>query len=204
MVEYHIVPLDGGKAMSQKDDRHTKKPWENTFEDEKDEQGNYLRTASRKSSHKNAVLTNSLLVVFVVIVIGTIALYFISQKTANKTFDDNGNVEVVSSTAKKSSKKKVAAKKSSSESESAASESSQAESSSQEESQASSQASESSQSTSSESSSSQDEQYVTVQAGQGLYRVATNNGLTVNELLNLNPGLTANSTLTPGQQIRVK
>lgn len=192
--------------MSQKDDRHTKKPWENTFEDEKDELGNYSRTASRKSSHKNAVLTNSLLLVFVVIVIGTIALYFISQKTANKTFDDNGNVEVVSSTAQKSSKKKATtkAKSSSSEVESSQETSTQEES-SQQESQASSEATTSSASSSAaESSSAQDAQYVTVQAGQGLYRVATNNGLTVNELLTLNPGLTANSTLTPGQQIRVK
>lgn len=44
-------------------------------------------------------------------------------------------------------------------------------------------------------------EYATVQAGQGLYRVAVNHGLTVAQLKQLNPGLT---TLSPGQQVRVR
>ena len=56
----------------------------------------------------------------------------------------------------------------------------------------------------SEEQSSQQEQYISVPAGQGLYRVAVNNGLTLDQLLQLNPGLTANSSISPGQQIRVK
>ena len=45
--------------------------------------------------------------------------------------------------------------------------------------------------------------YATVGAGQGIYRVAVNNGLTVQQLLQLNPGL-AGTELKPGQQVRVK
>ena len=54
------------------------------------------------------------------------------------------------------------------------------------------------------SSSEAEHQYISVPAGQGLYRVAVNNGLTLDQLLQLNPGLSANSSISPGQQIRIK
>lgn len=45
--------------------------------------------------------------------------------------------------------------------------------------------------------------YATVQAGQGLYRVAVNNGITVQQLMQMN-GLSSSSNLQPGQQLRVR
>ena len=52
--------------------------------------------------------------------------------------------------------------------------------------------------------STSDEKYISAPAGQGLYRIAVNNGLTLDQLLDLNPGLTPNSSLSPGQQVRVR
>ena len=45
--------------------------------------------------------------------------------------------------------------------------------------------------------------YATVQSGQGLYRVAVNNGISLQELLQLN-GLNSASDIAPGQRLRVK
>ena len=44
----------------------------------------------------------------------------------------------------------------------------------------------------------------TLKAGEGLYRAAVNNGLTLDQLLALNPGLTANSQVAPGTALKVK
>lgn len=44
----------------------------------------------------------------------------------------------------------------------------------------------------------------TLKAGEGLYRAAVNNGLTLNQLLALNPGLTASSQVAPGTVLKVK
>ncbi|WP_331275772.1 LysM domain-containing protein [Limosilactobacillus vaginalis] len=45
--------------------------------------------------------------------------------------------------------------------------------------------------------------YATVPRNGSLYRVATQNGISVNELMRLN-GLTPNAHLRPGQQLRVR
>ncbi len=142
---------------------------------------------------------------------GTIALYFISQRTAaNKTLNSDNKVEVISSSKKKSEKKKSARKAAEPKSSAttAANDSEKdSENTKTSDSVDSSSSSEPSSSSSSQESSSTDESngtYVTVGAGQGLYRVATNNGLSVNELLQLNPGLSAGSTINPGQRVRIK
>lgn len=188
--------------MSNRNDNHDDKPWEKKFEDGKDENGLYSRRASKRKDKLNSRLPLVLLLVFCFVIVATIALYFISLKTAAQpTNDDGGNIEVVTSGSSKSSFKKSSAKKrkkSSSTKKEAESSSSRAESSSQAES--SSSVSEES----SSSSQSEGSQYVTVAAGQGLYRIAVNNGLTVDQLVQLNPGLTPSSTVTPGQQLRVK
>ena len=47
-----------GCILSQKKSNdHAKKPWESTFEEEKDEQGNLSRTARRQNTKKNTALT---------------------------------------------------------------------------------------------------------------------------------------------------
>lgn len=55
----------------------------------------------------------------------------------------------------------------------------------------------------SDSEKQDDQNYVAVQAGQGPYRIATNAGITVAELQQLNPGVNLDA-LQPGQQIRIK
>ena len=83
--------------MSQKKSNdHAKKPWESTFEEEKDEQGNLSRTARRQNTKKNTALTTSLLVVFIIIIIGVVGLYFLSQKTAKQHTTHSDKIEVVS------------------------------------------------------------------------------------------------------------
>ncbi|WP_239823073.1 LysM peptidoglycan-binding domain-containing protein [Lentilactobacillus parabuchneri] len=52
-------------------------------------------------------------------------------------------------------------------------------------------------------SSTSGHKYVTVKAGQGMFRVAYNNGLTTAQLMQMN-GLTSSSQLYPGQQLRVR
>ncbi|BAX68326.1 LysM peptidoglycan-binding domain-containing protein [Latilactobacillus sakei] len=44
----------------------------------------------------------------------------------------------------------------------------------------------------------------TLKQGEGLYRAAVNNGMSLSELLALNPGLTANSSVAPGTALKVK
>lgn len=194
--------------MSNRNDNHDDKPWEKKFEDGKDENGLYSRRASKRKDKLNSRLPLVLLLVFCFVIVATIALYFISLKTAAQpTNDDGGNIEVVTSSSSKSSFKKSSAKKhkkSSSTKKEAESSSSHAESSSQAESSSESESSSSVSEESSSSSQSEGSQYVTVAAGQGLYRIAVNNGLTVDQLVQLNPGLTPSSTVTPGQQLRVK
>ncbi|WP_239822811.1 LysM peptidoglycan-binding domain-containing protein [Lentilactobacillus parabuchneri] len=52
-------------------------------------------------------------------------------------------------------------------------------------------------------SSTSGHKYVTVKAGQGMFRVAYNNGLTTAQLMQMN-GLTSSSQLYPGQRLRVR
>lgn len=186
------------------------KPWENQFEDERDDRGNYSRTANKRKNRNNTVLTTSLLIIFIVIILGTIGLYFLSQKTATKTVEnDADSVEVVtSSEGKRKSSSTHKAKKATSKKEekkatstSAETTSSKSEASSSE---VSSSSSEASSSSAASSSSQEAKQYATVGQGQGIYRVATNNELTVDQLIQLNPGLSTSSQLSPGQQVRIK
>ena len=90
--------------MSNRNDNHDDKPWEKKFEDGKDENGLYSRRASKRKDKLNSRLPLVLLLVFCFVVVATIALYFISLKTAAQpTNDDGGNIEVVTSSSSKSS-----------------------------------------------------------------------------------------------------
>ena len=90
--------------MSNRNDNHDDKPWEKKFEDGKDENGLYSRRASKRKDKLNSRLPLVLLLVFCFVIVATIALYFISLKTAAQpTNDDGGNIEVVTSGSSKSS-----------------------------------------------------------------------------------------------------
>ena len=98
--------------MSNRNDNHDDKPWEKKFEDGKDENGLYSRRASKRKDKLNSRLPLVLLLVFCFVIVATIALYFISLKTAAQpTNDDGGNIEVVTSSSSKNSFKKSSAKK---------------------------------------------------------------------------------------------
>ncbi|MFK5675767.1 SAG1386/EF1546 family surface-associated protein [Ligilactobacillus sp. LYQ60] len=172
--------------MAQNDQhQHEKKPWESNFEGNRDEAGNYSRTVSRRNTRNNTMITTSLLVIFVVIIVGTIALYFVSQHSAAA---QKQAPRVAVSSRVHGDKKTASKPKSIKYHHKTTQESAQSVvASSQQQPQNSAQQS--------------GGEYATVQAGQGMYRVAVNHGLTVAQLKQLNPGLT---TLSPGQQVRVR
>lgn len=57
--------------------------------------------------------------------------------------------------------------------------------------------------TTNQTSTANGHEYATVQSGQGMYRVAVNNGLSTQELMRMN-GLSSASQIHPGQKLRVK
>lgn len=188
--------------------KEEKKPWEKTFNDDQDldQEGNLSRTKHRKQTTHNSMITTSLIVIIIVLAATPVVYWIDHQSSFNKP--DSGTEAVaqsssshkkVTSTSKseKTSVKSTSTKKASkskSSSSSVAKESTSAKASS---------SSASSSSSSSSSSSDGDKKYVTVPAGEGLYRVAVNNGITVQELCELN-GISSSTSLTPGQQLRVK
>ena len=76
--------------MSNRNDNHDDKPWEKKFEDGKDENGLYSRRASKRKDKLNSRLPLVLLLVFCFVIVATIALYFISLKTAAQPTNDDG------------------------------------------------------------------------------------------------------------------
>lgn len=182
---------DKREDQPQKDD----KPWEKTFSDNQDldQEGNLSRTKHRKQNSHNSMIT-TILVLLIVLLAATPVIYWINhQSSFNHPNSDNERVAQTSSSSKSKTKQASTTTTSTSvkTSKKSASTSQKTASSSQ------SSASDSS------SSSSSGAKYITVPSGQGLYRVAVNNGLTVDELRTLN-GLSSGATLQPGQRLRVK
>ncbi|WP_208422336.1 LysM peptidoglycan-binding domain-containing protein [Latilactobacillus fragifolii] len=205
------------------------KPWESQFDDDRDDRGNLSRVASKSKEKGNTYFAIILGVLLVLMIAFPIIAYTIHSSRANRPVESSKIVVNTSdsdsaSASKKEAKKAKAASESAAkaaseskvrqaESEKAASESQAAESSKQaaqaaSESQAQAQAAtqnNSSEATAQSSSSSETTGgSYTLKAGEGLYRAAVNNGLTLNQLLALNPGLTANSQVAPGTVLKVK
>ncbi|WP_261805825.1 SAG1386/EF1546 family surface-associated protein [Lapidilactobacillus luobeiensis] len=176
------------------------RPWEKNFDNDRDDNGQLSRTATKKREHNNTIFVSILVVILLAVIGSTIGAWVAAQK-------DNKSPEIVVSSKKstvKSSKKSRPAESSSatSSSSSVATESSEAASSS---SVAESSSAVSSSTVSSESSSASTTEggSYTVKAGDNLYRIAINNGLTLDQLLQLN-GLSSNSAIVPGQSLRIK
>lgn len=175
-----------------------KKPWEKTFSDDQDldQEGNLSRTKHRKQTTHNSMIT-TILIVIIIVLAATPVIYWIDHQSSFNKPDSGSETVAQSSTRHQSStshkktsvKTSVSVKKASSTKESSSS--------------AVKASSDSETSSSSSSASSSDEKYVTVPAGQGLYRVAVNNGITVQKLCELN-GISSSTALTPGQRLRVK
>lgn len=218
--------------MDPKKDDHSSgtKPWDQSFADDRDSQGNLSRTKRHRQSHNNRLITIILVAIIILIAVGSLIYGLARQSAMNKP--DNSMAVSSEQTSQSSSTHRKKAEKSASQqaassSKKAAASSSKAQAASQSaakasskeaasstaakttsstysssQAQTSSEASSSS-TTSSSIKSSTGSKYATVGQGQGLYRVAVNNGISVEKLKELN-GLTGNATLSPGQKLRVK
>lgn len=199
--------------MSERREDHRQeagKLWDKTFEDNQDldDSGHLSRTAHRKQSSHNSRIT-TILIVLIVILAATPIIYWVRheqsfnhpQQTERVAQSTSSKAKKASSHAKsKTQSKSTSAKTASAKSAKAKSSENEAESTSITSAQSSSTSSTAA-STSSTSESSA--KYATVESGQGIYRVAANNGLTVAELASLN-NISPNTPLHPGQRLRVK
>lgn len=197
--------------MSERREDHRQeagKLWDKTFEDNQDldDSGHLSRTAHRKQSSHNSRIT-TILIVLIVILAATPIIYWVHhEQSFNHPQQTEKVAQSVSSKAKKASshaKSKTKAK-SQSKTASAKSQSKSSENEAEPTSITSTQSSSTSSTAASTSSTSQSgAKYATVGSGQGIYRVATNNGLTVAELASLN-NISPNTPLYPGQRLRVR
>lgn len=197
--------------MSERREDHRQeagKLWDKTFEDNQDldDSGHLSRTAHRKQSSHNSRIT-TILIVLIVILAATPIIYWVHheqsfnypQQTEKVAQATSSKVKKASSHAKSKTKAKSQSKTASAKSQAKSSEN-EAEPTSI----TSTQSSSTSSTAASTSSTSQSgAKYATVESGQGIYRVAANNGLTVAELASLNK-ISPNAPLHPGQRLRVK
>lgn len=170
-------------------------PWNKQFEDDRDDEGNLSRVATRRKSHGTKVLQYVLWVLIALFVIVPVTYNAIASNASNNGGSDKIAVESKkSSSSKKSSKKQSSSKSSKSSKASSSSEASSSESSS---SVASSSAVSSSSSVASSSSSAAE--YYTVKSGDNAYRIALNHGISLSQFYAWN-----GQALHPGQSVRVK
>ncbi|MCD5423224.1 SAG1386/EF1546 family surface-associated protein [Limosilactobacillus fermentum] len=168
-----------------REDQRNEKLWDKTFTDNQDidKEGHLSRMAHRKQSTHNAQIT-TILIVLIIILAATPVLYWINHQ---QSFNHPQRTVKVASSSTATSKKKASSTSSSA----SVSKGKQASSSS------------SVSKAASTSSSSTTAVYTTVESGQGIYRVAKDNGLTVAELASLN-GITTTTAIHPGERLRVK
>lgn len=195
------------KDNAKKTQGNGEEPWNKQFEDDRDESGSFSRVQKRKQTRGNKLLTTSFVVLLVFLFMVPVLWSAVNKKMENSATTPT-KISVASKSS--SSSKELASESTSSKQESSASskeESSKQESSSsaQSESVASSTSShaESSSSVASSSSSSAATGTYTVKAGDNLYRIAKNHGMSTEELVQLN-GMTTTSTVVPGQVLKVK
>ncbi|MBD7894612.1 LysM peptidoglycan-binding domain-containing protein [Limosilactobacillus sp. Sa3CUN2] len=174
--------------------------WDKKFADNEDlgSDGHLSRTEHRRQREHNSTIT-TVLIVLIIILAAIPLIYWVNHKqTLNHPVRTERLAEAQSSKKKAQSKKR----ETSSSKRSSMSSSSETKGSSSSTMSSSSSVSSSSSSTVSQSSSSM-AQYAIVPRNGSLYRVARQNGISVNELMRLN-GLTPNAHLTPGQRLRVR
>ena len=180
-----------------REDQRNEKLWDKTFTDNQDidKEGHLSRMAHRKQSTHNAQIT-TILIVLIIILAATPVLYWVNHQ---QSFNHPQRTVKVASSSTATSKIKASSTSSSA----SVSKGKQASSSSSVSKAASTSSSSALASSSSASSSSTTAVYTTVESGQGIYRVAKDNGLTVAELASLN-GITTTTAIHPGERLRVK
>lgn len=171
--------------------------WDKTFTDDEDlgTDGHLSRTEHRKQREHNSMIT-TILIILIIILAASPIIYWINHK---QSLNHPVRTEQVAS-GTNNSKKKATSKAQSSTSHRQHRQHSRSAS----QSSSSISSSSSSQLSSSSMSASQTQaRYVTVPRNGSLYRIAANNGISVQELMRLN-NLTPTTRLRPGQQLRVR
>ena len=219
------------KDDKKKQDNPTEEnPWESQFDDDRDDKGNLSRVAAKSKEKGNTYFAIILAVLLVLMIAFPIIAYTVHSSRANRPGLEDSKIVVKTADSEKSKSKSTAKKaKEASESQEAAESKAASESKAKADSEAASEqaasqqqaaadsasqqaasesAASSSQSQAEASSSSSSSETAggtyTLKQGEGLYRAAANNGMSLSELLALNPGLTANSSVAPGTALKVK
>lgn len=213
-------------------DEHKKtgedQPWNQTFSEDRDENGNLSRVKLRKQSQSHHLITGILAALIIIVAVVALVYGLVRQSamgndsksaasssvrvvrqdnakkkssSANKTQTKSAKTKpaMKSSAHKATAQPKKAAQTQPAAKSSTTSTSQRTQTSSTSQSQQSGQTATSA---SSQTQSSSGHKYATVKAGQGMFRVAYNNGLTTAQLMQMN-GLTSSSKLYPGQRLRV-
>ncbi len=179
------------------------KLWDKTFEDdeETDSKGNLSRVKRRKKDSQNSRIT-TILVVLIIILAAAPIFFWVRHE---QSFDHPVREQRVAQTHTKkvASKSKGKTHSKDHHAKTARRQSSSISNKTIDRQSTTASSVTSSAPSSASSMSSSDNKYATVQAGQGIYRVAANNGLTVSELARLN-NISPNTALQPGQRLQVK
>ena len=72
--------------MSQKNDNdksQADKPWDKTFEDDRDDSGNLSRTQKRKQDSSNSTLTTVLVVLILLLALAPIGYFLVKKNSLN-------------------------------------------------------------------------------------------------------------------------
>ena len=179
------------------------KLWDKTFEDneETDSKGNLSRVKRRKKDSQNSRITTILVVLIIILAAAPIFFWVRHEQSFDHPVREQRVAQSHTKKVASKSKGKTRSKDHHAKTDRRQSSSISDKTVDRQSTTASSVTSSASSSASSMSSS--DNKYATVQAGQGIYRVAANNGLTVSELARLN-NISPNTALQPGQRLGVK
>lgn len=193
------------KEPVQQDASDQTKPWNKQFEDDRDDDGNLSRVATRKKKRGGSILAIVVWVALALVIIIPVTWQALRNNSANSSNYPNDKITVTSTSKKakshSSSSKSESSKKSSSSTSSKSSSTSSSSVSSSTPASSSSVSSSSSSVSSSSSSSAATGTY-TVKAGDNLYRIAVNHGMTLSELLQLN-GMSSGASISAGQTLKV-
>ena len=187
-------------------DTDKNQPWNKQFEDDRDDEGNLSRVATRKKSHGTKVLQYILWGLIALFIIVPVAYNAIASNSNNNNGKDKITVQSSSKSSSSASSKKPKKHKASSSEASSSVASSSAPAASQSSSAAvsssvpASSSSSVASSSSSAASSSGAAQYYTVQQGDNAYRIAVNHGVSLSQFYQWN----GQGTLTPGKSVRIK
>lgn len=190
--------------MSRKDENNDNstnqnEPWEQPIYDTDYEEG-LSRSRKRQTGKKNSIFATLVIILIVAITVMIFATWFWIQKPANKQPANDSTTTQTTTTSTKTTTTSSSAPAAASSSSAATSSSAAPETSS---SSSSAETTPSSTTPSSSAAETTGNTY-TVQAGDSFYAIATKNGLTLQQLYDLNPGTSATSSLHPGDTLNIK